>query len=361
LAVFTGGERTPEWPQFAGRKIALTQSCRTAISLLPRALDLNESDEVLVSAYNCGTEVDALLAAGLRVRCVDCDEQGFVTSEILENVASPSTRLLYVIHPFGWPQPLEKVDEWRKRRGILLVEDCALSLFSDSPGGIPIGLRSEVSVFSFPKTLQTPDGGAISWSTDWSGPGDLHRPPVSRTLSQIASRTNNWARRKLPMLGNVVIRKLPAQHDDGHEMEDMPKNYYFEHWRENRACSSTTIRLLGQCQPSRTRQRRRENYIVLSSLLKAQGFDLLFSDLPKGVCPLCCPIRIDQRDAVVSALEKGGIDSSPWWAGGHRNVDWNKFPLASKLKRTILPLPVHHQLNQDDMEYIAEIMCSICD
>ena len=75
------------------------------------ALTLTTGDEVLVSAYNCGTEVDALLAAGLKVRCVDCDSRGFLTFDALKNAVGPSTRAIYAIHPFGWPQPLDEIDE----------------------------------------------------------------------------------------------------------------------------------------------------------------------------------------------------------------------------------------------------------
>jgi selenocysteine lyase/cysteine desulfurase len=157
------------WPQFAARNVAFTQSCRTAIALLAAASGLEPGDEVLLSAYNCGTEVDALLAAGLQVRCIECDEQGFLPIDRLKDEIGPRTRAIYVIHLFGWPHPLEEIDDWRKQRGLVLLEDCALALFSETDDGVPLGTCGDASVFSFPKTLPTPDGGALSWGTDWQG------------------------------------------------------------------------------------------------------------------------------------------------------------------------------------------------
>ena len=80
------------------------------------------------------------------------------------------TRALYIIHPFGWPQQLTEIDAWRRARALLLVEDCALSLFSRLADGSPIGTKGDASVFSLPKSLPMPDGGAISWTTAWAGP-----------------------------------------------------------------------------------------------------------------------------------------------------------------------------------------------
>jgi dTDP-4-amino-4,6-dideoxygalactose transaminase len=57
------------------------------------------------------------------------------------------------------------------------------------------------------------------------------------------------------------------------------------------------------------------------------------------------------------ALE--GIAVSPWWAGGHHAIDWGKYPIASKLKRRVLPLPVHQQLDEADMKYVAKATLAI--
>ena len=138
------------------------------------------------------------------------------------------------------------------------------------------------------------------------------------------------------------------------EIEEIPEDYYFEPWRARRACATLTQRLLSKYDPLAIRKKRRQNYLALSRLLEARGFTLMYPELPDGVCPLYCPIRVERRDAAVSALAGRGITTSPWWAGGHRGVDWSRFPVASGLKRSVLPLPVHHQLGDPDMEYIAD-------
>jgi dTDP-4-amino-4,6-dideoxygalactose transaminase len=339
--------------------MALTQSGRTAVALLAEATGLHAGDEVLMSAYNCGTEIDALLAAGLQVRCVDCDENGFVSRQGLEAGMNSRTRAIYIIHPFGWPQPLDEIDAWRKKLGLLLLEDCALALFSSYPDGTPIGTRGEASIFSFPKSLACPDGGALTWTTDWDGAGELARPPKIRTARQLASRGKAWIARHYRPVGSIPPGMAKSGGTEPAAVGDMPASYYFEPWRDRRTCSRATAHLLAHCSPGGIRERRRTNYRRLSQLLGEKNHRLLFRDLPDGVCPLNCPIRVEGRDELVNALQRCGIETSPWWAGGHRSVDWSLYPNAVKLKNTILPLPVHHLLNESDMPYIATTLTAL--
>src|SRR5688572_25752970 len=79
LAMLSRAVSVPSWPQLTPGGVALTQSARTAVSMIAAAGNLSEGDEVLVPAYNCGAEIDALLTSGLQVRLVDCEERGFLT------------------------------------------------------------------------------------------------------------------------------------------------------------------------------------------------------------------------------------------------------------------------------------------
>lgn len=160
-AVLGRGGDISSWAEVEGARFVATQSGRTAIALVVEALGLAPGDEVLVPAYNCGTEVDALLASGLRLRFVDCDARGLLRPEALLASVSEGTRALYVIHPFGWPQPLNEIDEWRRAAGLRLIEDCALSLFSRYPDGAAIGSVGDVAIYSLPKSLPSGDGGLL--------------------------------------------------------------------------------------------------------------------------------------------------------------------------------------------------------
>lgn len=358
-ALIAGGQWPLGWPHFEGRHSIPVQSARTAIGFVREAAGLREGDEILISAYNCGTEVDALLAAGLKLRFVDCNEHGFVSLDILRASISPQTKGVYIIHPFGWPHPLAQIDRWRREQGLILIEDCALALFSGNADGSAVGTVGEVSVFSLTKSLPTPDGGILSWATGWTGPKELSAPPLGRTLHQLAVRTKAWmhhfmSRPALQAPAPQRVETLPAA-----VMEDMPQSYYFEAWREKRAPSMITRGYIERVIPADIKLQRQRNYRALASALNARNLAPLFADLPDHVCPLSCPIRTNRRDSMVASLKEYGIETSPWWSGGHRDVDWPRFPMACELKQTLLPLPVHQQLNAEDMARIADIAASL--
>ncbi|MFG0274872.1 MAG: DegT/DnrJ/EryC1/StrS family aminotransferase [Phycisphaerales bacterium] len=345
------------WRQFAGRKVALTQSGRTAIAMLREALGLARGDEVLLPAYHCGTEVDALLAGGLTVRCVDTDERGMLDADALERAATDRTRAVYVIHPFGWAQDLDAIDTWRRERGLLLVEDCALALFGDDARGEPLGTRADASVFSFPKSLPTPDGGALTWTTAWEGPGPLRRPAARRTARRLAGLVKAWGTRRFGRARDAA--EAPRVDDPGPpriETGDMPASYYFEAWRDRRAPSRATERLLKRVHPDQVCAQRRANWAQVSAAARDGGFSLMFDALPPGICPLFCPVIAPAREGWVRWLSAAGVETSPWWSGGHRSIDWSMFPVAARLKETVLPLPVHQGLTAPDMSRLAELV-----
>jgi dTDP-4-amino-4,6-dideoxygalactose transaminase len=85
------------------------------------------------------------------------------------------------------------------------------------------------------------------------------------------------------------------------------------------------------------------------------GVELLYPELPDGICPLSLPLIVANRDARVATLLAKGIPALPWWAGFHRNgIDWSQFPDACYLKHNLLTLPVHQDLDDRHSDYLAE-------
>src|SRR5204862_512234 len=84
----------------------------------------------------------------------------FATRRLYDAPPTSGCRVLYVIHYLGWPQPILELRELCKERGIVLIEDCALSLLSQF-NGRPLGTFGDYSVFCLYKTLPVPNGGML--------------------------------------------------------------------------------------------------------------------------------------------------------------------------------------------------------
>ena len=155
---FVDGGQLPGWAQLAGGHSLATHRCRTAIRAVLPALGVGPGSEVLAPAFNCGTEIDAILACGASVKLYDVTPDARITVEAVTSGLTSATRAVYVTHYFGWPQDLDPIRELCDERNLVLLEDCALALFSRDGRGW-LGRWGDASFYSLTKTLGVPDGG----------------------------------------------------------------------------------------------------------------------------------------------------------------------------------------------------------
>src|SRR5262245_25624066 len=134
---------------------------RNAIYHLCGALGLGRNQTVLVPDYHNGNEVRAIRAAGADVRFYRIDRQFDVDLEHLERLCrTTDARALFVIHYFGWSQPMKELAALCEARDMVLIEDCALALLSESLGQ-PLGSFGQYATYCLYKTLPVPNGGVL--------------------------------------------------------------------------------------------------------------------------------------------------------------------------------------------------------
>ena len=131
-----------------------------AIYHLFSALCREAGGTVLVPDYNSGNEVMAMRAAGATLRYYPIKKNLEADLEALRRLCREDARVLYVIHYAGWPQPIVEMARLCREFGLVLVEDCALSLLGDVRGE-PIGSFGDYSVFCLYKTIPVPNGGVL--------------------------------------------------------------------------------------------------------------------------------------------------------------------------------------------------------
>ncbi len=359
---FRGGG-VPDWPQLRSGCTILTYRCRTGLALVCRALGLGEGDEVLAPAYNCGSEVDPIVQQRLRVVLYRVDEDAHLVLADIERRLTPRTRAILVVHYFGWPQDLTQLLELCRDRGLYLIEDCAHGLFSASDSGW-LGTQGDAAVYSFAKTLAIPHGGAAVMCN----PQHL----TEATLRSVTLGQTLWE--CLPLVKRSVVRRLyrmpigpNSVRASGRTLRrdaasttvqlrpEMPGSYYFDADHDALGMSRLVRGTLSAAAPAAVVRVRRRNYRRLANELRdIAGVRLLLPDLTPGTCPLCLPILVTQRDRWVEALMALGVFAVAWWSGYHRALDWRPFPEAARLKDSIIALPIHHDLDDTDIDFIGE-------
>ncbi|HEU5248523.1 MAG TPA: DegT/DnrJ/EryC1/StrS family aminotransferase [Thermoanaerobaculia bacterium] len=296
-----------------------------AIALALAAAGAGPDDEVLLPANVCVPVIAGVRLAGARPRLADVDPATLTLSRTgAERALTPRVRFFLAVHLYGGPADIEGLSTLARERGAVLVEDCAQSLGTSS-GGQRTGSFGAVAAFSFYPTKNLGaygDAGAVATSDD----------AIAERIRML--RQYGWTRRhfsevegrnsRMDELQAAILRaKLPFLEADN--------------------------------------ERRREI---------ARRYDLRFRDLPLTLladrpgavrAPHLYPVRTADRDALGLHLAGRGIETAihypvplhlqPAYAFlGYRRGD---FPVSERASETLLSLPVHPTLTDEQVEAVA--------
>jgi dTDP-4-amino-4,6-dideoxygalactose transaminase len=346
---------------FYGKDASLFYFGRGALWQGIRSLRLSPSDVVLVPAYHCGVEVEAVSMAGVRLRYYDVGEDLAIDPADLKSRFDAHTRAVLLIHYFGFPQPVEAIREICAASKVLLVEDCSQALFSSCMGR-PLGTFGDMAVFSQRKTLPLPDGGALLVNNPELAPEHPDKTAsacvaIKKTMGMLFRATFNLSPRdELPypfermveVINRRITRNAGTRYSTGMGIDID---------RCSMAMSGIARQIMDRTRIEEVVQRRRDNYDCLSRRLSdTAAVGIVRPALPEGACPLFLPVRIRgiaRRDLQLQ-LMGAGIGAFVFGETLHPTLPPGQFTHAEMLSQEILCLPVHQDLAPGDMAYMAE-------
>jgi perosamine synthetase len=332
---------------------------RNAIYHLVRALGFGGDDVVLVPDYHNTNEVMAIRAAGASVRFYRIRR---TLEPDLDHLArqceTTRARALWVIHYFGFPQPMKELMALCERHGMLLMEDCALSLLSETAGQ-PLGTFGQYATFCLYKTLPVPNGGVLA------GNGSaletltrLELTPCGR--ASLAGRTLEllleWLRSRAEGAGEVAFA-LKRAVGRGLTTARVPRVPFgdigFDLASVNVAISPLSLALLKRFDYRAIRQRRRENFQLLSRRLEGHAA-LLPNALEPGTCPLLFPLLVPDKPMASAALQARGIAAMEFWNTGDPEAGGPEHSDAQFLRDHLVELPIHQDVTSAQVHYMAD-------
>ena len=140
---------------------------RMAFFSLLRALEIKEGDEVILPSFTCSVMLNAIWRTGAKPVFTDIDNGTFGSSaECIESHITSKTKVIVAQHSFGIPCDIDRISSLGRKRGIFVVEDCAITLDS-SISKVKVGNWSDAAFFStgHSKPINTMIGG-IFYSRD---------------------------------------------------------------------------------------------------------------------------------------------------------------------------------------------------
>ncbi|MBD1397725.1 aminotransferase class V-fold PLP-dependent enzyme [Pontibacter sp. JH31] len=323
---------------------------RQAIWNTCAALGLHPNDTVLVPAYHHGSEIEALLQAGLQVRYYEVNQNLEPEPEELQSLMSTDVRALYIIHYLGFPQDAAFWRQWCDNRGILLIEDAAQALLA-TLNDKPVGSFGHMGVFCLYKTYGLPDGGAVI--ADFPPPR-----PTGQSNSgswRVFKRHINWLATRRKELGYFHLMLKPIQTNLNRFWNRINKRIHkeFEVGDVSSPPTRMTKFLIPKIVDEKTADRRRENYRFL---LKHLG-DMVpapFAFLPEGASPFAFPIEVNEPRDFLARLRLKGVMGLLFWLNPHPSLPVDEFPRSRLLREGVLALPVHQELSFENLQQIVD-------
>ena len=331
-------------------------TARSAIYYLFKELVKSGRAVVLVPDYHMGNEVRAIRASGAQVVWYPVTRRFEIDLDVLRRSCQRArAHVLFVIHYAGWPQPIEDLRALCDKYGLILVEDCAMSLLTWA-GGRPVGTSGDYAIFCLYKTLPLPDGAVLVQNRR---PFDrLTRLPLRAigrifTAGRIAELGVERFRSRRPQMGRQLmdwkqaagrlltrlrVERVPVG-DTGFDIANVDIGMArFSRW------------LLTRLDYDAIKKRRREHFHVLS---KEFADEAVRVDLAPGVCPLFFPLLVADKENAARVLWDRGVMATPLWNEGDVSVRSHEAEDSRFLRRHVLELPIHQDLSRHHIEYMA--------
>jgi dTDP-4-amino-4,6-dideoxygalactose transaminase len=142
-----------------------TSSGSTALQVALEALGIGPGDQVITTPFTFVATSNAILHCRAEPVFVDVDPATFnIDPNAIEDAlrSHPRVRALLIVHLFGLPCDMERIEDLASRHNLLLVEDCAQAHGAEFRGR-KVGSFGHAAIFSFypTKNLTTGEGGMV--------------------------------------------------------------------------------------------------------------------------------------------------------------------------------------------------------
>lgn len=333
----------PEVSAFQGELANYTKSkhvipCASgtdALQLSLMALHLQPGDEVITVPFTFVSTVEVIALLGLKPVFVDvCPDTFNMDVDQLEKAITGKTKVILPVHLFGQCANMERIMEFAKKHHLYVVEDACQSLGAEvrfTDGSVQqagtMGTMGCTSFFPSKNLGCYGDGGAVFTQDD--------------------------------ALADQI--RMMANHG-------MQNRYYYD-------CVGLNSRLDAlQAAVLRVKLRHLDEYIaerrkaaaLYAKYLMGNGFQL----------PVTAPysthvfhqftlkVESHRRTLLVEALRKAGVPTAVYYplpihlqkAYSWLGYQQGDFPVSEKLSKEVISLPMHTELQEEQIEYIAKIV-----
>lgn len=316
--------------KYCGARFSLGVNSGTdALFLGLLSLGIGSGDEVIVPVYTYIASAYAVSYTGAKPVFVDIDEQTYaLDASKIKKAVTVRTKAIMPVHLYGQAADMGAILTLAKKHGLKVIEDAAQAHGTEYDGE-KAGALGDIGAFSF---YPTKNLGAF---------GD----------------------------GGMVVTNNRSLYDLLYKLRDYGRRTPYEHIRlgyNSRLDSLQAIFLYHKLKHlDRWNRQRIQNARFYHRCLKDRKGILLPSEAPYGTHVYhIFAVRVKKRDKILKGLNRAGIAAMVHYPVPlhlqevYRNLGYHRgdFPVAERVCREILCLPMHPYLTKKQIEYVSQTL-----
>lgn len=322
-------------------RVLLTTSCTHALELALLALGVGPGHEVVCPSFTFVSTANAVLRVGARPVLADIDAATLgLDPERAADVVTPATAALLPVHYGGLAAPMAGLLDLAARRRLKVVEDAAQGLAA-SWRGRPLGTLGDAGAFSFHETKNVTcgEGGALAL-------GDAEVARRAEIVREKGTNRSAFLRGEVDryswvsegssyVLSDLLAAVLDAQLDKLDEIQARRARVRAQYdaalggW-----AAAHGVRL-----PAEDGERRTNDHVY---------FLLFPEEAPRDRC-----LDVLKARGVQAAFHYVPLHDSPF---GRRLESRGPFPVTERVAKTLLRIPLHPLLRDDEVARVVEAL-----
>lgn len=319
-----------------GARAAVAVSSGTAgLHLALIAAGVEAGDSVVTSPFSFIASSNAILYQNAVPLFVDIDPGTFAmdVDRTVEAIRSGRVKAVLPVHLFGRSMELTPIIDAAREAGIAVIEDACESIGATDANGVPVGRKGDAGVFAFypNKQMTTGEGGVIV--TD--------RPEWEILFRSLRNHGRN-------------ITGDPFVH------ERLGYNYRLDEM--SAAVGIAQLRRLDELLAKRAKVAA----MYHSRLAGLAGVTPLSGERMSWFVYIIRLANDVDRERLMARLDEQGVPSRPYFPAIHLQPFMRlrfgykpgDFPHAEDAARSLLALPFHGNLSEDDVSYVCDALAS---
>ncbi len=304
-----------------------------ALQIAMMALGLKPGDEVITTTFTFVATAEVIALLGLTPVLVDADPESFLISiEQLEAAITPKTKAIVPVHLFGQCADMEAIMELAEKHNLFVIEDGAQSIGSsfhfkngDSKASGTIGDFGCTSFFPSKNLGCYGDGGAIFTNDDQLA--DKARMIVNHGMKVRYYHDEIGVNSRLDSIQAAVL-SVKLKNLNHYSNERRRAAWHYDQELKDIDGIITPKRVINSC------------HVFHQYTLKLNGIDRAALQeylMAKGIpAMIYYPVPLHQQKAYQDDRYKDG-----------------QFPVAEQLAKEVLSLPMHSELDEEQLFYIT--------